>query len=315
LLKLNDVSAKLVNLEYKPPFEFERDLEFLRHRSIKGVERIDQHTYARTAQIEGQVGWLLVRHDPDRPRLQVAISESLVPFGSAIAERVRVVFDLDADPQIINSCLGSLALENPGLRLPGAFDGFEAAIRAILGQQITVAFATILAGRLAQKFGTPVETPVPELLFSFPTPQRIAACTQDEIASCGVIGSRSRAIIILSQELTAGRLDLKIGADYAKTRENLLKIPGIGPWTAEYLCMRALHHPDAFPAQDLGVLKALGVKKGGDTEALVEHLRPWRSYAVMHLWTSLGGKAKNPPSPHEIQPHHRFSNRPSHSGR
>ncbi len=274
-------------LAYRPPFSWSHHLDFLRHRRIEGVEIIDENSYSRTAQFDGVSGVVKVSHSPDHPRLVVEVSEGLAAALPKVIGQVKRVFDLDANPAVINEALGELAAQNPGIRLPGAFDGFEAAVRAILGQQVSVKFATTLAGRLAAKFGTEIETGIPGLTHIFPTASRLSEVTQDDIASCGVIGSRSRAIAALAKEVASERLQLHPLADYEETRDRLLAIPGIGPWTAEYLCMRALSCPDAFPCEDLGVFKALGTKDRRRTTELMEKYRPWRAYAVMHLWKSL----------------------------
>jgi AraC family transcriptional regulator of adaptative response / DNA-3-methyladenine glycosylase II len=219
--------------------------------------------------------------------LRVEISAGLAKAIPQVLRRVRRLFDTASEPQAIAEALGELASKRPGLRVPGAFDGFEAATRAILGQQITVAGARTLAGRMAAALGTPVETPHEDLRHAFPSVERIAGGTVDEIASLGIVGKRARALIAIAQALAAGELRLVPGADVDSTIERLCRIEGVGEWTAQYIAMRALSYPDAFPQADLGLMKALNTRKPAEALAAAEQWRPWRAYAALHLWTSL----------------------------
>ena len=279
-------------LFYRPPFDWDFLIGFLGHRRIEGVEWIDDGRYSRTTRIGNHGGWLTVTHQPNRNSVSVELSESLCPVLPKVLDRVRRLFDLDADPAAINGTLGELACENPGTRLPGAFDGFEAITRAIVGQQVSVKFATTLAGRIADAFGGEIETHCPALRYVFPGPEAIADCTQDDVAKLGIIGSRARAIIGVAQELTTKRLLLNPAADYEATKNALVALPGLGPWTAEYVAMRALSYPDAFPAGDLGVLKALGTRNQKEAQERAERYRPWRAYAAIHMWRSLAPAMK-----------------------
>jgi AraC family transcriptional regulator of adaptative response / DNA-3-methyladenine glycosylase II len=286
-------SSTVAELSYRPPFAWIDHLQFLKNRLIQGVEFVDDLSYSRTVAIDGRTGYVRVS-EANRPhRLRIELSESLAPVLTRVLRRIKRVFDLDANPIAINDVLGELSTSNPGLRLPGAFDGFEMAVRAILGQQVTVKFATTLAGRLSEAFGQNLETNHPELRSVFPTAVRLAECSQDDIARLGIIGSRARAIIALSTAISEKRLDLSPLAHFESTRSELLKLPGIGPWTAEYICMRALGYPDAFPAKDVGLLKALNVTTAQEAEILAEKYRPWRAYAVIHLWRSLPARMEN----------------------
>ncbi len=185
------------------------------------------------------------------------------------------------------AALGPLAVQRPGLRLPGAVDGFELAVRAILGQQITVKAARTLAGRFAATFGDAIDAPIPALRTLFPSAERIAALKASDIAAIGVVAARAKAIVALATAISKGQLRLEPGAEVETTLERLRSLPGIGEWTAQYIAMRALSWPDAFPHTDYGVLKAMGEK---DPRRALEHAaqwQPWRAYAVMHLWKSL----------------------------
>jgi AraC family transcriptional regulator of adaptative response / DNA-3-methyladenine glycosylase II len=274
-------------LGYRSPFDWEALMGFLRPRLIVGVESVVDMAYRRALTLRGHSGVIQVVHNPGRHSVSVEISAGLAPVLPLVLARVRRLLDLDAEPETISSSLGDLAARNPGLRLPGVFDGFEASVRAILGQQITVRFATTLAGKFAEAFGPEAPTNDFGLTRIFPTPDRVALETQDSVAGLGVIGSRARSILALSHAVAERRIRLTPGAAYEETLETLLSLPGIGPWTAEYICMRALGHPDAFPASDLGVLKALGTRYPKHALELAEAWRPWRSYAVMHLWKQL----------------------------
>jgi AraC family transcriptional regulator of adaptative response / DNA-3-methyladenine glycosylase II len=207
-----------------------------------------------------------------------------------LLERVKRLFDLHADPAAIETVLGELAVERPGLRVPGSFDGFEMAVRAVLGQQISVAGASTLAGRMALRFGVPVKTPLPALTHLFPAPQKIASAPVDDIGRLGITGQRAKTLIALAKAMASGELRLEPGNRIEDTFVLLKQIPGIGEWTAQYIAMRALSWPDAFPHTDLGIRKALGTNDAKKILALAEKWRPWRAYAALHLWTKHANK-------------------------
>jgi AraC family transcriptional regulator of adaptative response / DNA-3-methyladenine glycosylase II len=208
----------------------------------------------------------------------------------ALLGRLRDLFDLAARPDLISAHLRKDPLlkarvrVNPGLRVPGAFDGFELAVRAILGQQITVRAATTIGCRLAEAFGEKIVTPFPELLRLTPLPQRVAKATVDEIAKFGIISARAKSIIAVAQACNAGAIQLDAGANPEAAIRRLVAVPGIGQWTAHYIAMRALRWPDAFPKEDKAVRKNLGGVSAKEAEAMAQSWRPWRSYAVLHLW-------------------------------
>lgn len=275
------------SLDYRPPLDWPALLAFLARRTIAGVEHVQEGVYLRTVRVDGCSGWVAVMPEADRPALRVAVSDSLSSLLPAVRARVQRVFDLDCDPHHIGAALGVLASRRPGLRLPGTFDGFEAAVRAILGQQITVRAAHTIAGRFAAAFGEPIVAPHAALRFVFPTAARVAALVPSDIAQLGVVSARARAIIAVASALHEGSLRLDPGAPVDATLRTLRSLPGIGEWTAQYLAMRALGWPDAFPHTDFGVLKALGEKDPKRALAHAERWRPWRAYAVIHLWSSL----------------------------
>jgi AraC family transcriptional regulator of adaptative response / DNA-3-methyladenine glycosylase II len=190
----------------------------------------------------------------------------------------------------VAQALGALVKHHPGLRVPGAFDGFEVAVRAILGQQVTVAAARTVAGRFAAAFGEPIESPYAALTTVFPDAGRIAELRYGRIARIGMPGARARTVLALARAVADGDLVLMPNADIEATLDRLRALPGVGEWTAQYIAMRALAWPDAFPHTDLGVLRALGETDARRALAAGDAWRPWRAYAVMHLWQSLQEK-------------------------
>lgn len=279
-----------LQLVYRPPFDWAGMLDFLGGRAMAGVERADEGVYRRTVSLRGRSGWIDVRHLPDRRALLVELSSSLTSVLPALLGRLRNLFDLSARPDVICATLAqderlAAAVERtPGLRIPGAFDGFEMAVRAILGQQISVRAATTLAGRFVQAFGEPLDTPHVGLDRLSPTAERVGALDPGEVAALGVVRTRARSIITLAREVASGRLLLEPGANPDQTMDKLVALPGIGPWTAHYIAMRALRWPDAFPKEDVVVRKALGGVTARQAEELSQRWRPWRAYATLHLW-------------------------------
>ncbi len=183
--------------------------------------------------------------------------------------------------------MGDLAKAHPGLRVPGTLNGFEMAVRAILGQQISVQAATTLSGRFAAVFGDSIETPFPTLTRLTPTPERVAQAEPEELIALGIIRARAKTILALSQAVANGEIVLEPGGDVEQTMLALKTLPGIGEWTAQYIAMRALSYPDAFPHTDLGLYKALNEHNPKRVLEIAEQWRPWRAYAAMHLWKSL----------------------------
>jgi len=288
------------DLAYRPPYDWEAMLAFLDRRSVRGVEFVrgceapgksTLSSYRRTIRAvkngKPVTGWIAVAPSKRRSALRVTVSASLASALPQVLSRVKHLFDLGCHPEEIAATLGPLAAARPGLRLPGAVDGFEVAVRAILGQQITVKAASTIAGRFVAAFGDPVETPHAELTRLFPTPEKVATLDPSDIASHGIIAARARAIVALAQAMASGALRLDPAADVDATIAALETLPGVGPWTAQYIAMRALAWPDAFPHPDVAVLKAM--KSASKSKALAdsEQWRPWRAYAVLHLWKSL----------------------------
>ncbi|MEY2668383.1 MAG: hypothetical protein RJA59_1021 [Pseudomonadota bacterium] len=280
----------ILRLAYRPPLDWEAMLAFLAGRCTAGVEQVADGAYRRTARVGRLRGWVSVTADRARPVLRVTASASLAGGRPALTARLRALFDLDADPEVVAAALrrhpvlAPSVRRNPGLRVNGAFDPFEAAVRVVLGQQVSVRAATTVAGRLAAELGEPIETPFAGLERLSPTVEAVAAAGEDRIARVGMPGARARTLLALADALRSGALRLERGADPDAVRDRMLALPGVGPWTANLVAMRALGAADAFPAGDLGVLRALGVKSIREAEARAEAWRPWRAYAAMHLW-------------------------------
>jgi AraC family transcriptional regulator of adaptative response / DNA-3-methyladenine glycosylase II len=278
-------------LGYRPPLDWSRLLEFLSKRSIEGVESIEGSRYLRTVRmVHGEkqhAGWIAVSPAKRKPTIEVQMSASLVAAIPSVLGRVKRLFDLACNPAEISMALGPLALPRPGLRLPGAFDGFEIAVRAVVGQQITVKAARTLVGRFAACFGESIETPERALRTLFPSPAQVAQVAYSDIAVNGILAARSKTIIALARAIADGTLSLEPGTDVEQTIRALRRVPGVGEWTAQYIAMRALSWPNAFPHTDYGVLKAMGEKNPRIALERAAGWQPWRAYAVIHLWNSL----------------------------
>lgn len=283
--------ALRLRLAYRPPLAWDRLLAYLDGRATPGVERVDGGTYSRTVYLDGHAGWFTVRHARTAaPRLEVSVSDSLAPVLMPLLARIRRLFDLDAEPESIDAHLrrdarlAPLVERAPGLRVPGAVDGFELAVRAVLGQQVSVRGATTLAGRLAAAYGDPAPPDFPGLTRLPVRAERLAEADPAEVREIGLPLARARTLVLLARAVGAGEVRLMPSSDPAEAEAALQRIPGIGPWTAQYVTMRALRWPDALPAADLGLRRALGTR---EVEAAAEPWRPWRAYGTMHLWNSL----------------------------
>ncbi len=291
--KIEEQGTLSLTLAYRAPLEWHALLGFLRPRATLGVEHVDATSYARTARIGAHAGWLTVTPIADRSALRASVSLSLAPVLMPLVARLRHLFDLDASPDTVSSHLAldetlrSMVAKRPGLRVPGAFDGFEIAARAVLGQQVSVAAATTLAGRLATTFGEPIAIPHESLRVLFPTAARIARSSDEELGSIGLTRARARTLGSVARAIASGDLRLDARGDATRVIEALVRLPGIGPWTANYIAMRALGAPDAFPDGDLVLRRVLGDLSNREALARAEPWRPWRAYAAMHLWASL----------------------------
>lgn len=279
-------AARAVALPVQAPYDWSSLIAFLQRRAIDGVEAVEEGSYTRTLRLErdgkAYLGWLRVWPDVSGERLWVSHSASLRAVRRDVLSRVAFLFDTDCDVAAVARALGELAAARPGLRVPGAVDGFELAVRAILGQQITVSAARTLAGRFASAFGEPCRAP--GLRAVFPRARDVAGLSVGDVASLGVIAARARAIIEIAQALAAGGLRLEREESAAAAVAQLLSIRGVGEWTAQYIALRALGWRDAFPHGDLALRKALGDVSSRQARELGERWRPFRAYAAMHLW-------------------------------
>ncbi|MCQ4294955.1 DNA-3-methyladenine glycosylase [Pseudomonas stutzeri] len=283
--------TETLQLPYLEPWDWQ---QFHRHfalRLLPGVERLEPDGYSRTLRLGPASGWLSVRTLADRPALELTLSNSLQQATQTLVSQVRKMFDLDADPHAIaahftpDPALGPLIAAQPGLRLPAAYDPFEQAVRAVVGQQVTVKAAVTITRRLVERLGEPLQDAPAGLELLFPTAQAIA---DDPLENIGMPAKRAQALRRLAAAVAEGALQLHVedGADVLV--EQLCELPGIGPWTAEYIALRGFGVADAFPAADLGLLKAPLWGDGGIAAkalaARAEAWRPWRAYAAIHIW-------------------------------
>ncbi len=280
------------NLAVRPPFDLAPFLAFWRVRSTAGVEQVIDGWYRRVVVVGQYQGWIAVGPGRKDHTVQALVSTDLGPVLSQVLSRLKAMLDVRARPDAIaehlsqDPLLASHIRQWPGLRVPGAFDGFECGIRTILGQQVSVRAATTIAGRLASQFGRPCATPYDSLTTAFPTPEALAAASIIELKALGLTTRRAETIKGFANAVASGHIRLEPGADPDRVRSAMLALPGIGSWTAEYLLMRAVGWPDAFPATDLGLIKASGLTPV-ELRIRAESWRPWRSYAAALLWQSL----------------------------
>jgi len=276
----------LFRLRFRPPYNWDVMLGFLAARATPGVEIVENGRYRRSIQIGKTAGYFDVSFDPDANSLVARVQFSDPRLLFAIIERIRAMFDLNADWAAIarglqnDPHLATRLKAAPGLRVPGCWDGFELTVRAILGQQITVKGATLLAGRIASTFGTPI-SPANGLTHLFPSARILA---QADLTSVGLTKSRAETIRALARAVSDRRIDFEGVVDSSQFLSQLCELPGIGEWTAQYVAMRALAEPDAFPSSDLGLLRAMNLNHARELDPLAEAWRPWRAYAAMYLW-------------------------------
>jgi AraC family transcriptional regulator of adaptative response / DNA-3-methyladenine glycosylase II len=288
-----------LKLAFTPPYDWDAIIGFLSQRAIPGVEAVESGRYRRSFVIGSSRGVVDVRPAPGANHLLATIFTSNVMALAAVVARLRRVFDLDADIAAIDAHLAKDARlaqavrQRPGLRVPGAWDGFELAVRAVLGQQVSVRAATTFAGRLAAAHGEPLGLDLedgPNRVF--PSPQAVAAA---DLTAIGLTRARAASLNALSRAMLADPRLLRAYDTLDETTAKLGALPGVGPWTAHYIAMRALREPDAFPASDLGLMRAMAIEGRRPTPTqlftLAEAWRPWRAYAALRLWTQA------PPAP------------------
>lgn len=281
--------AAIHHLEFQSPYDWDAIASFLSARATPGVEHVEPRRYRRTITIGGHVGAIDVRHEGTRTSLALRVHVDGGAMLPAIVGRVRALFDLDAAPALIgrrfarDPVLAAAWRSHPGIRAPGAWDPFELAVRAIVGQQVSVRAATTLAGRMADTFGSPVVLDA-TLSRLFPTPAQL---TDAPLERLGVMPARAAAIRGLARAVTEGAVKLESerpGEPRGDLVGALQQLPGIGPWTAAYIAMRAYRDADALPTGDLVLRQATGAATARELETLSQRWRPWRAYAVMLLW-------------------------------
>jgi AraC family transcriptional regulator, regulatory protein of adaptative response / DNA-3-methyladenine glycosylase II len=281
--------AVALRLTFRPPYDWEHVRAFLAKRAVPGVERVDTDGYARTVAAGTGHALVKVRLLEGANALELRVRGAPPGALFQLSSSARRMFDLAADPALIvqsfrtDALLGPLVRERPGLRIPGAWDPFECAVRAVLGQQVSVAAGRTLAARIVARAGRPIAVESDGLTHLFPTPAALAEANLDGL---GITGGRVAALKSLARSVARGDLDFHASTDEVCAK--LAELPGFGDWTAQYIALRALAEPDAFPAADL-VLRRVAARGGASltTRALAaraEVWRPWRAYAVMHLW-------------------------------
>lgn len=291
-----------VTLAYRPPYQWRQMLNFLGARAIKGVEMVKNGEYLRTVRLPAggrrmAQGWVKVGHRPKKNALSITADAALLPVLPKVLARVRQLFDLSCEPGAVYETLSAMndirpGLCVPGLRLPGCFDAFEMAVRAVLGQQITVKAAGTLAARLADTYGSSIQNSPGGLNKLFPSPSEIMALNGpigDHLGPLGITGSRATTILELARLFEEGEIGSEACGRPEEEIKKLTAIPGIGIWTAQYIAMRTMAWSDAFPHTDYGLKKALAPRTPDEILALAEAWRPWRGYAVANLWNSLEG--------------------------
>lgn len=287
-------------LGYRPPYPWEEMLNFLAVRAIAGIEAVKNGEYMRTVNLkdaEGKhvYGWVRISHKPKKNVLSVTVSETLLSMLPQVLARIRNLFDLYCNPDVVYEILRVMNDIHPGLctlgtRVPGCFNTFEMAVRAVLGQQITVKAASTLAARIVETYGTPVQTGIEGLTHIFPSPEDIIAMGEDITNNLGVLGvtsARSNTIFELARSLTQGEINFDLCAQPEEEIKKLMKIRGIGGWTAQYIAMRTMEWTDAFLETDAGIKKALPLYTSKELLKMAEAWRPWRSYATVNLWNTL----------------------------
>ncbi len=282
-----------LNLPYKSPFHWEAVLDYFHGRAIPGVEVIHNSAYSRAVEIDGHISFIRIKPSHRESHLAVTFYELPNQQLSSAEVRVRDMFDLDAEPLSISShlskdpYLASIISRYPGLRLLGCWDAFELSVRAVIGQQVTLKAASTILGRLTHRFGQPIsKPPIPWITHVFPGADVLA---QTRITGLGIPGKRAEALKHLAEKVRSRCILFDGSMDVDHVVHRLREIPGIGPWTTDYISMRGMRDPDAFPQTDLVIKKILERLKnnenpGTDINRRINSWRPWRAYAAMYLW-------------------------------
>ena len=279
-----------LTLAYRKPFDWELLSALLARGAMPGVVMVEGGRFGRTVKLEDRSGVVLVENAAARSHLNVAVSLSLLPVLMPLLARLRRLFDLDAEPAVVDGHLeqhglASLVQRRPGIRIPGALDGFEVALRSlILGLDQPIEAAHDLLVRVACTLGEEIQTGIPALCRLAPSPERVAAAGAEALESAGVSRRTAEAIAGVARALAGGALRLEPGRDVAATHRALMELEGVGERLATLIVMRALYWPDAFPASDPALQRAAGTSSRRALRARAEHWRPWRAYAAQHLW-------------------------------
>jgi 3-methyladenine DNA glycosylase/8-oxoguanine DNA glycosylase len=287
--------TRCIQIPFKPPYDWEMLIQFLQPRATPGLEVVTRESYKRVFRIGRYNGTLEVRPSATADCLLLLLPSGDRQHLNRLGAKISLLFDCAVDPVPIakhlskQPLLTSLVALHPGIRVPGAFDAFEIAVRAVLGQQVTVRAATTISGRLVAAFGTRMAKPASDgLTHLFPRPSILARA---DLTRIGLTRAKAAAIVGLARRYLSHPSLLEPSNDPAAAISGLVQIPGIGEWTAQYIAMRALKHPDAFPASDLGLRRAIStagsIAGPEQVEQQAESWRPWRAYAAMHLWASL----------------------------
>ncbi|WP_323119213.1 DNA-3-methyladenine glycosylase family protein [Burkholderia alba] len=291
-----------LELPFRAPYDWARLLRFLAGRAIPGVEAVEDGAYRRVIDYRGATGTLTVRRHPRKHCLIAQLDGGVARAADAeLAARLGVMFDVQTDPAAIaahlarDPWLAPLVGAAPGLRVPGAWSGFELVVRAIVGQQVSVKAATTISGRLVERAGERVAGHADDAIgWRFPEPAALAAC---DLAKIGMPGKRVDALQGVARAVATGEVPLESGtAEPAALRAALLALPGIGPWTVEYIAMRAWRDADAWPATDLVLMQSIAARdpaldRAPRQRARTDAWRPWRAYAAMHLWNEVADRA------------------------
>lgn len=276
----------MYTLQWQPPYDWSWMLGFLGARAVTGVEVVEEGRYVRSFACNGYRGLITAEPDEATATLKITLSKGLVPVADACLARLRALFDLDCDATTVNEALGTLGAARPGLRLPGCVDPFEQAVRAILGQLVSVAMAAKLTAKVAQRYGSPLENE-PGFI-TFPTPQQLAAAKAEDLKALGMPLKRGESLIYLAQTVCDGTFPLTKPDDVELGMKTLQSWPGIGRWTANYFALRGWQAKDVFLPDDYLIKQRFVGMTPAQIRRFAQRWQPWRSYALLHIWYTQG---------------------------
>ncbi len=286
MLKADEQGDAMYTLNWQPPYDWSWMLGFLAARAVSGVETVADNYYARSLAVGEHRGVVTVVPDIDSHSLQLNLSTGLEPVATECLARVSRLFDLQCNPQMVNGALGELGAARPGLRLPGSVDAFEQGVRAILGQLVSVAMAAKLTAKVAQLYGERLDD-FPDYV-CFPTPQRLAAADPLALKASGMPLKRAEALIHLASAALEGSLPITTPDDIEQAMKRLQTFPGIGRWTANYFALRGWQAKDVFLPDDYLIKQRFPGMTSAQIRRYAERWRPWRSYALLHIWYTEG---------------------------